>query len=305
MQSPRPKPSPREKAAQRANFLTALCFLAPAVLLVTVFLLVPLVYNVWISFTGWAKFSGIDRFVGLANYSQAFSNPKFFEATSNTVIWIVASLVLPIGIGLGFAVLLRGIRGAEAFKTVFFVPRLLAPTAIGTIWYYVFADNGTINAMLTAVGLGGWTQSWLYDPALITPSMIVAHTWQTTGLVMVLLLLGLAALPTEPLEAAQVEGATPFQIFRHIILPMLLPTLLVVTIISVIAGFTTFDLVWVMGRDYPNRSTLTLAVHQYWETFRSNRWAYGASVAVLIGLIALLITWVQTLLQQKLEDRAK
>lgn len=149
----------------------------------------------------------------------------------------------------------------------------------------------TTASSTRSVGLGALARHWLYDAAAITPAMIVAHVWQTTGLVM--LLLGLAALPTDPIEAATVEGASPWQTFRMIVVPMLLPTIVVVTIISVIAGFTTFDLVWVMGRDYPNRSTLTLAVHQYWESFRSSRWAYGAAVAVILGVIALLITGIQ------------
>ena len=279
--------------------------MAPAILMVSVFLLYPVVYNFWISLTGWSKFSGFDRFVGTLNYRQALSNPNFYEATTNTVIWVVASLTLPILLGLAFAVLLNRVRGQGVFRAAFFIPRLLAPTAIGTIWYYVYADNGILNTILNGVGLGSLTHSWLYESSLITPAMIVAHVWQTTGLVMVLLLIGLAALPKEPIEAALLDGATSWQTFRMIILPMLLPTIVVVTIISVIAGFTTFDLVWVMGRDYPTRSTLTLAIHQYWESFRSGRWAYGAAVAVILGVIALAITWLQALLQQRLEERSR
>ncbi|MDQ0469874.1 carbohydrate ABC transporter permease [Labrys wisconsinensis] len=301
----RPPLSAAERRVRRRTTLTALAFMAPAIVMVSVFLLYPVADNIWISLTGWAKFSGFNRFVGALNYRQALSNPNFYEATVNTVVWVVASLTLPILLGLAFAVLLRRVPGQGAFRSLFFIPRLLAPTAIGTIWYYVYADAGILNTVLHGVGLGGLARSWLYDPTWITPAMILAHVWQTTGLVMVLLLLGLAALPPDPIEAATVEGASPWQTFRLVVLPMLFPTLVVVTIISVIAGFTTFDLVWVMGRDYPNRSTLTLATHQYWESFRSSRWAYGAAVAVILGAIALLITWVQALLQQRLEERSR
>jgi ABC-type sugar transport system permease subunit len=301
----RPPLSPAERRVRRRAGLTALAFMAPAILMVSVFLLYPVLDNVRISLTAWAKFSGANRYVGLLNYRQALANPNFHDAMVNTLVWVVVSLTLPIALGMAFALLLRRVAGQGVFKTVFFIPRLLAPTAIGTIWYYVYADDGILNTALRAVGLDTMTRHWLYDPVAITPAMIVAHVWQTTGLVMVLLLLGLAALPTDPLEAATVEGASPWQTFRMIVLPMLFPTIVVVTIISVIAGFTTFDLVWVMGRDYPNRSTLTLAVHQYWESFRSSRWAYGAAVAVILGGIALAITWVQAWLQQRLEERAR
>lgn len=303
--SQRPPLSAAERRVRRRSGLTALAFMAPALIMVCVFLLYPVVDNIRISLTAWAKFSGADRFVGLLNYRQALGNPNFHDAMVNTLVWVVVSLTLPIALGMAFAMLLRRLAGQGVFKTVFFIPRLLAPTAIGTIWYYVYADDGILNTLLRAAGLGSLTRHWLYDPSAITPAMIVAHVWQTTGLVMVLLLLGLAALPTDPLEAATVEGASPWQTFHMIVLPMLFPTIVVVTIISVIAGFTTFDLVWVMGRDYPNRSTLTLALHQYWESFRSSHWAYGAAVAVILGAIALSITWVQAWLQQRLEERAR
>ena len=297
--------SPEERAVRRRDYAAALAFMAPALLLVGVFLLAPVIYNIAISFTGWTRFTGANKFVGLANYRHVFENGNFYAAASNTALWVVASLVLPVVLGLGLAVLLRGLSGEETLKTVFFLPRLVAPTAIGAIWYYVYADNGVLNSILRQVGAGELAQSWLYQSVTVTPAMIAAYVWQTTGLVMVLLLLGLAALPRDPIEAATVEGATPWQIFRFIVLPMLLPTLLVVTIMSVIAGFTTFDLVWVMSRNYPDPSTLTLAVHQYWESFRSNHWAYGAAVAVILGGIALAITWVQVLLQHRVEARSR
>ncbi|HTW28192.1 MAG TPA: sugar ABC transporter permease [Acetobacteraceae bacterium] len=288
-------------ATRRRDFLAALAFMAPALGFVGVLLLYPVAYNIYISFTAWSRFVGYNRLVGFANYLHALNDPNFSAAAQNTVVWVLASLVLPVTLGLALAVVLRGVRGEESLKTVFFLPRLIAPTAIGAIWYYVYAGNGVINTVLRSVGLGGLVRSWLYEPATITPAIIVTYVWQTTGLVMVLVLIGLAALPREPIEAAHVEGASPWQVYRYVILPMLFPTLLVVTIISVIAGFTTFDLVWVMGRDYPDPSTLTLAIHQYWESFRANHWAYGAAVAVILGGIALLITWLQVVLQHRYE----
>jgi multiple sugar transport system permease protein len=120
---------------------------------------------------------------------------------------------------------------------------------------------------------------------------------------MVLLLLGLNALPTDPIEAAKVDGASRWQVFRHVVLPLLMPTVVVVVTISVLAGFTSFDLVWVMGRDYPNRSTLTLAVNQYWESFRAGSWAYGSAIAVVLGAFALSISWSLGALQQRLDRR--
>ncbi|MBV9244148.1 MAG: sugar ABC transporter permease [Methylobacteriaceae bacterium] len=310
MTSGHPRPLPPlsrmmalERRRARRRLWTGLAFMAPAILFVAVFLLYPVAFNVYVSLTQWAKFSGFDRFAGLENYVLVFTSPKFGEAALNTGIWIVASLVFPVVLGLALALLLRGLQFQEALKSVFFLPRMFSATAVGVIWYYVYGNQGIINSFLRGLGLGGLVERWLYEPLWATPSMILTHVWQTVGLIMVLLLLGLNALPSEPIEAAKVDGAGRWQVFRHVILPLLMPTLLVVTIVSVLAGFTSFDLVWVMGRDYPNRSTLTLAVNQYWESFRANQWAYGSAIAVILGFFALGVTWIQTVLQHRLERR--
>lgn len=292
-----------ERRRGRKRFLVALGFMAPAIFFVVVFLLLPVVFNIYASLTQWQKFAGLDQFAGLANYQRLASNPKFLDATLNTAIWVVASFFLPAALGLAFAIMLRGVRGEEVFKSIFFLPRQFAATAVGVIWYYVYANEGIVNSGLRAVGLGDLASRWLYETHLATPAMIVTFLWQQVGLMMVLLLLGLNALPTEPIEAAKVDGASSSQVFRHIVLPLLMPTIVMVVTVSVLAGFTSFDLVWVMGRDFPNRSTLTLAVNQYWESFRAGYWAYGAAIAVVLGIIAMSISWSLGALQQRLDRR--
>lgn len=293
----------RERRHARKRFWTALAFMAPALLFVGAFLLLPVAFNVYASFTQWQKFSGLDKMAGLANYTRLFSNPNFETAGFNTILWVVASFFLPALFGLGLALLVKGLRGEETFKSLYFLPRMFSATAVGVLWYYVYAGEGIVNSGLRAVGLGDYASNWLYETNYATPAMIITHLWQQVGLTMVLLLLGLNALPTDPIEAAKVDGASRWQVFRHIVLPLLAPTIMVVVTVSVLAGFTSFDLVWVMGRDYPNRSTLTLAVNQYWESFRAGYWAYGAAIAVILGIIALSISWVLGWLQQRLDRR--
>lgn len=292
-----------ERRHARRRFWTALGFMSPALLFVGVFLLLPVAFNMYASLTRWAKFSGFDQFAGVENYQRLLSNPNFATASFNTILWVVASFILPALIGLGLAMLVKGLRGEEAFKSIYFLPRMFAATAVGVVWYYVYANQGIVNSALRVIGLGDHTANWLYDPNFATPAMIVTHLWQQVGLTMVLLLLGLNALPTDPIEAAKVDGASRWQVFRYIVLPLLAPTILVVVTVSVLAGFTSFDLVWVMGRDFPNRSTLTLAVNQYWESFRAGYWAYGSAIAVVLGVIALSISWSLGVLQQRLDRR--
>ncbi|MBS3648493.1 sugar ABC transporter permease [Pseudaminobacter sp. 19-2017] len=292
-----------ERRRARRRLWTALAFMSPALIFVGVFLLLPVAFNVYASMTKWAKFSGLDQYAGLANYQRLLSNPNFSTATGNTILWVVASFFLPAMLGLALALLVKGLKGEETFKSIYFLPRMFSATAVGVVWYYVYANEGILNSGLRAIGLEGLTRRWLYEEGIATPAMIVTHIWQQVGLTMVLLLLGLNALPSEPIEAAKVDGASRWGVFRHIVLPLLAPTILVVATVSVLAGFTSFDLVWVMGRDFPNRSTLTLAVNQYWESFRAGYWGYGAAIAVVLGVIAFSISWLLGALQQRLDRR--
>lgn len=295
----------READLRRRAFWRALPFVAPAVAFVVVFLLLPVGYNVWLSFTRWQRFAGWDEFAGVSNYVRLAGNPFFARALTNTMIWVAASIVFPILFGLALALFFRRMPGQEVFKTIIFLPRILAPTAVGVMWFYVYAPDGILNR-----GLGLFTSEpvrigWLFSEATITGAMIATFVWQTCGLVMVLLLLGLAAIPKDPLEAARIDGARPYQIFRHITLPLLAPTLVMVTILSVLAGFTVFDLIWVMGSSYPQQRTLSLAVFMYFEAFQKSAWAFGATVAVVIGLVVLVVTWAQTVWQARVERRLR
>jgi len=286
-----------ERVLRRRQFRIALVFMAPAVILTSVVLLAPILFNIWLSFTRWKKFAGLDEFAGFANYTNLLTNPSFSEASTNTVIWVTASLVLPVGFGLLFALSLRGLPFENAFKNIIFLPRVIAPTSIGVIWFYVYAPKGVLNAGLERVTGSPVDIGWLYQDNTIMAAIVVTYLWQNVGLVMVLLLLGLAAIPTDPIEAARMDGATPRQVFWHIVLPLLLPTLLVVSMLSIIAGFGAFDLLWVMGLGYPGRRTLSLSVYMYFEGFSKGSWAYAAGVAVVLGAITLVVTWLQAWLQ--------
>ncbi len=291
----------REIRRQRRSLAVGLAFMAPAIILVAGVLLAPVVYNTIISFTKWRKFKGLDEWAGFANYTDLIGSPFFNEAFRNTAIWVGASLVFPILLGLALAMLLRGIPGENIFKNIIFIPRIVAPTSVGVIWFYVYAPRGLLNSLIAGVTGTPPDIGWLYQSDTVTPAIIATHVWQSVGLVMVLLLLGLAAIPKDPLEAARMDGATPRQVFWHVILPILTPTLVVVTILSVLAGFSTFDLLWVMGISYPGQHTLSLSVYMYFEAFVKGSWAFAAGVAVVIGLVAVSVTWIQAILQARAE----
>ena len=290
-----------ERRLKRRNFRVALAFMAPAVTLVGALLLAPVAYNVYLSLTKWKKFKGLDEFAGIENYSRLATNRLFGDALYNTSLWVAASIVFPLAIGFGLAVFLRGVAFEKTIKSIIFLPRILAPTAVGVIWFYVYAPDGVVNRLLTLLAGDTVDIGWLYRSETVTPAIIATFVWQTVGLVMVLILLGLSAIPKDPLEAARVDGASPGAIFRRIVLPLLLPTLVVVTILSVLAGFTVFDLLWIMGVSNPEQRTLSLAVFMYFEAFQKGSWAFGSAIAVVIGVVVLSVTWIQALLQHRVD----
>jgi len=295
----------RERRVAWRQTRTAWLFIAPAVIMVGVFLLLPVLVNVILSFTKWQKFTGLDKFAGFSNYQRLFAVPYFSEALYNTAFWVVGAIVIPLAVALTLALMLRNIAFQETFKSLYFLPKVLAPTAVGAVWYYVYAPHGVINSMVSGVTGHKFDFGWIYADSTVTPAVIVTFVWQNIGITMVLLLLGLAAIPKDPIEAARVDGATPGQIFRHIVWPLLLPTVLVVTILNVAAGFTTFDLLWVMASDYPGKRTLSLAVYMYYESFSNGGWAYGSAIAVVLGIMVIVVSALLAWLQARVEKRIR
>ena len=295
----------RERRVAWQQTRIAWLFIAPAVIMVMLFLLLPVVFNVILSFTKWQKFTGLDQFAGFNNYARLFRLPYFTEALSNTAIWVVGAVIFPLAVGLGLALLLRNIPFQETFKSLYFLPRVMAPTAVGAIWYYVYAPRGVLNSAVSGVTGQPFDYGWLFSPDSITGAVIVTFGWQTLGITMVLLLLGLAAIPKDPIEAARVDGATPGQIFRHIVWPLLLPTVLVVTILNVAAGFTTFDLLWVMAGSYPAKRTLSLAVYMYYESFSNGAWAYGSAIAVVLGSMVIGVSALLAIVQSRVSKNIR
>jgi multiple sugar transport system permease protein len=297
--------SRREQRQRWRETRVMMLFIAPAVLMVALFLLLPVVIDIVLSFTRWQRFAGLDQFAGFANYQRLFAIPYFGEAMANTALWVLASVTLPLFIGLGLALLFRGMPLQETIKSIWFLPKVLAPTAIGAIWAYMYAPRGVINSIVSAVTGQEFDYGWLYSAATVTPSVIVTSVWSSVGISMVLLLLGLAAIPKDPIEAARVDGASSWQIFFYIVLPLLLPTILVVTILNVVAGFTAFDLLWVMASSFPGKRTLSLAVYMYYESFSNAAWAYGAAIAVVLGSMVLVVSAVLAVLQSYVEKRIR
>jgi ABC-type sugar transport system permease subunit len=271
--------------------LTAYLYLVPMVTIVGVFLLYPAGDTVWTSFTN-SNGLGSAKFVGLDNYLAVIRDNAFRTSLMNTLYWVAGVLVLQVGLGLLMALALSATRIGNLLMGVFYLPATISAAATGVIWIFVFnPDQGILNGFLHLIGLGGVAQSWLVaNPPLNTFAMIGAFTWQGLGPTTVLFAIGLQTIPREPIEAALVDGATGLRLFWSVIMPLLRPMMAVVVGISLINSFKVFDLVWVMTQGGPYRSSETLAVTMYRDSFVSFQVGYGAAVAVILTLIVFAVS---------------
>ncbi len=251
----------------------------------------PLLATVWLSLTKYT-FSAVasPEFNGLANYERLLRDPLFYSSLKNTLIWMVAALILPTGGGLLLALLLHGrVRGANIFKSLFYLPITISMIVIAQTWQWMYQpDWGLLNTLLKLLGVEGWKIFWLSQRGLALAAIIFAWSWQQVGLSMVIFLAGLTSLPGEMLEAAQIDGANYLQSLRRIVIPLLLPSSVVVVALAIINSLRSFDLVWVLNEGGSGSSTL--AVQMYRETFKSLRAGYGSAVSmVLFGIAAIII----------------
>lgn len=264
-------------------------FLLPALILVGILLLYPFARSAYLSFTDF-KGIGPANWVGLENYRILAKDPVLSRTMTNTMLWVVGTLILPVGLGLVIAVLSYSAKAGSIFRLPFLIPYALSGTAIATVWQFMLIRDGALNSVLDAVGLGSLTRSWLLRPPLNTWSMIIASTWQAVGVSVLLFIIGLQVIPAEPIQAARLDGADGWRLFRDMTLPMLAPMTIVVVGISLVNSLKTFDIVWIMTQGGPYRSSETLAVMMYRETFVLFRHGYGAAIAVLLSIIVFVVS---------------
>lgn len=259
-------------------------FAAPALVLVAIVLYLPFVWTGYLSFT---KYSGVGSatWVGLNNYRDMFASADIVNAMVNTLYWVVGTIALPVGIGLVIALLAHGLKGAFWFRLPFLLPYAISGVAVGVIWTFILQSGGALTEALTTLQLPGQDARWLLDTPLNTWVMIIATTWQGAGVNALLFGIGLNSIPAGPVEAARIDGASGWKLFRHIYWPMLRPLTTVVVGLAIVGSLKTFDVVWAMTKGGPGTQSETLALRMWKATFQENQWGLGAAIAVFLTVI--------------------
>lgn len=282
------RPGGRGNRSNRER-LVAAPFLTPAVGLVGILLLIPFVATVYQSLTRDNGFTS--TFIGLENYARLFQDPMFLQSLLNTVMWTIGTLILPVGIGLLVAVCTNSMRGGRWVRYAFILPYALSGTATAVIWGFVLRSDGALNQAIAFFGATPPASGWLLEWPTNTIVMIVASTWQATGVTVILFLVGLQSIPTETVEAGSMDGASGMRLFWHIVLPQLRPVTIVVIGISIANSLRVFDLIWLLTKGGPGGVSETLAVTMYRQTFIISDYGYGAAVAVVLAIIVVGVSW--------------
>lgn len=275
---------PKQSSQPARKKLLSASFIAPALILCGVLLYAPFLYTSYLSLT---EFNGLGEpeFVGLDKYGELVSDPNILQSMLNTLMWVIGTLVLPVGLGLLIAVLAHGLKGSFWYRLPFLLPYAISGIAVGVIFAFILQTGGALTQALELFGMPFANARWLLDWPLNTFVMIAAATWQGAGVNALLFGVGLQSIPKEPIEAAKVDGATGWTLFKNITWPMLAPMTTVVIGLSIVGSLKTFDIVWGMTQGGPGRVSETLAITMYKASFMLNDYGLGAAVALLLTVV--------------------
>jgi len=270
-------------------------FLIPAYGAILAVVGIPVAYSLYLSFHRWkmATFQQGVPFIGLDNYAQAIADPGFWHSLQLTVGLMVVALLFELVLGIGLAVLLdQAFRGHRLVVILLLLPMFVTNVVIGLIWRIMLSfDFGVVNWLLSLVGIP--RVAWLGDPALALWSLVIVDVWNTTAFVALLVLAGLAAIPDEPRQAAQVDGASSWQTFRLITLPLLRPVIFIAVVWRTVDLFRIFDMVFSLTGGGPYNATETISLYAYKQGFASFNLGFASAVSYLIILFLVIILAIE------------
>src|SRR5919201_2213582 len=282
----------------RQEELIAYAFILPSFLGFVVFLVVPMLFSLGISFYDWELLTP-PQFVGIKNFQTLIADHVFTQVVVNTVYYTLGLVPMNLVVSLGLAVWLNTkLRGLTFYRSAFFLPVVTVTVAVALIWRWMYEPRfGIIDAALRAIGLPG--PLWLGDERWAMPAIIIMSVWKGFGYNMVLFLAGLQGIPVSIYEAAMIDGASAWQRFWRITLPLLSPVIFLAVVLTVISSFQVFDQAYVMTRGGPANATNTIVLYIYQNGFEYFRMGYASAIAwVLFGVI-----FIFTLLQMRLQGR--
>ncbi len=290
---PRPRVRPWANPWLRRR-CTPYLFIAPFFVMFVVFWAGPIVTSIGISLTNW---NGVQmpRFVGLANYTKLFNSSEFYIAVRNTLVAALVYDALMVALAIGVAMLLdwKHLPFRRFFRACYFVPVTMSLAVVALVFQLIYArEGGLLNQLIQSAGLP-YKVDWLGDTGIALWSIVALRVWRATGYYAIIVLAGLQNIPKEMYEAAAVDGATSWQCFRRITLPLLKPVVAFVVITSSVWALQLFDEPWILTKGGPVNATLTMVIYLYQQSFQYGELGFGASVAYVLTMIIAAFSFLQ------------
>lgn len=289
----------RRRRGHRKEYLLFIVLLSPNLLIIGTFDYWPVIYNAYLSMTRWNMLSGVPEWVGLANYQDLFTSATFQQVMLNTLTFTGSVVVGSVILGLALAVLFdQKLRGRGVVRTVAFAPHIVSGAAVATLWLFIFDPNyGLSRVVLEPLGLT--SPRWVTDSDWAMISLIIVYLWKGVGFAAIVYLAGLQNMPEDLYEAARLDGAGAWTVFRRIVLPLLSPVTFFVLVITIIGTFQAYDMIAVMTGGGPGSATTTLSWYIYQQGFQAQDAGSAAASAMILFVILLVVTGLQTTFVQR------
>jgi len=292
-----------KRQRRRLARLEPYLWVLPAVLVYAIFKLVPLVSGLYMALLRW---DGIEdpRYIGLRNFQKILNDDLTIQVLLNNVEYAIGTVIGKIVLSLFLAIMLnQALRGRTFYRTSLFMPVVMSFVVIGILWRWLFnSEFGLINTLLGSLGLDVLTQDWLGDTNIALRSLIIVDIWKWYGFHMVIFLAGLQSIPSELYEAAKIDGASVWQQFRYVTLPMLQPVMIVNVTLSLMGAFNVFDIPYVMTEGGPANSTNVMALHIYLRGFKFYRFGFSAALSYVLLVIVTVVAAIQLRLMARADN---
>ena len=291
----------RRRSLERETAISAVIMLFPVIFFFIFFVYYPIGWSFWLSLTHYNIFANESTFIGFENFARLFKDTVFLDSFGHTAFYAFFYVLLAVSLSLVVAVLLEKVTGdrlKSIYKFIYFIPVVSPLVVVSVIWLWLYEPQmGLLNYVLSWFGIR--RQAWLLNPDLALPSIIAMSVWKALGYNMIIFVAGLKGIPIQYYEAATVDGASGYQQFWRITLPLLKPITTFVTVMSVIGSFQVFTQVWIMTQGGPVQSTTTVVYNIYENGFRYFQMGYASAMAVVLFVIILFFTVVQLTLSKR------
>lgn len=285
--------------------LTRLMFLAPALAILGIFFVYPILLTFYYSFTDFTGV-GVPEWVGTANYDRFIARDRYPAALGVTLWFTIVVVTVQTLLGLFFAAILHRLPAIRnVARAALFMPAMMSFVIVGYVWQFIYSPfNGGLNSLLTSVGLESQTRGWLGDPDTALYAIALAHVWMFAGYTTAIFLAGFANIPAEIDEAGRLDGASNWQRFRHLELPLLAPAVTINVILSTIGTLKTFELPFIMTKGGPDGATRTLSVEIIDNLFRSYKFGFASALSIIMLVIVVIVAFIQNKYLRGREDVA-